>query len=167
MEVKVNIAGNEIEVSVTPEQEAELQKKYETQFMANFFRETTREIRQNHDFTADETAQLVDELFHAYPNLQELCEVIIEDTYFKQVKDLADGIVKERAKVYRVTVSYSGEFDILVKARSKDEAEKFVNSLSDYDLAQCVDAVDAEFEVDYIAEDDSIEEWAVDFDAME
>ena len=167
MNVKVNIAGQEIEVSVTPEQETELRNKYVIQFMANFFRETSREIRREADFTADETDLLVDELFHAYPNPQELCEAIIADNYLKQVQELADGIVKERAKVYRVTVCYSGEVDILVKAHNKDEAEEFVNSLSDHDLAQYVDAVDAEFEVDYIAEDDTVEEWAVDFDAAE
>ena len=167
MNVKVNIAGQEIEVAVTPEQETELQKKYEIQFMASFFRETSSEIRREADFTPDETDLLVDELFHAYPNQQELCEAIRADNYLKQIQELADGIVAERAKIYRVTVRYEGEFEVFVKAHSKDEATEFVNDIDRYDLAQYVDAVDADFDVDYTVEDDTIEEWAVEFDATE
>ena len=175
MNVTVNIAGQEIEVAVTPEQEAELrkqcaaetEKQYEIQFMANFFRETSREIRREADFTTDETDLLVNELFHAYPNPQELCVAIRTDNYLKQIQELADGIVEERAKVYRVTVQYAGEFEILVKAHNKDEAEEFVNSLSDYTLADYVDASDAEYEVDYIAEDRFADETDTDFDATE
>ena len=176
MNVKVNIAGQEIEVAVTPEQEAELrkqcaaetEKQYEIQFMANFFRETSRNIRYIADFTADETDLLVDELFHAYPNPQELCEAIIADNYLKQIQELADGIVEERTKIYRVTVHYAGEFDVLVKAHDKDEAEAFVNNINHYDLVDFVDAYDADFEADYTREDTTgASENEVDFDATE
>ena len=176
MNVKVNIAGQEIEVAVTPEQEAELkkqcaadtEKQYEIQFMANFFRETSREIRREADFTTDETDLLVDELFHAYPNPQELCEAIIADKYLKQIQELADGIVEERTKIYRVTVRYEGEFELLVKARSEEEAEEFVNDISNYELADYVDAAEADFEVDYVCEDKTgAREEDVDFDATE
>ena len=173
MNVIVNIAGQDIEVAVTPEQEAELrkqcaaetEKQYEIQFMANFFRETTREIRREADFTTDETDLLVDELFHAYPNPQELCEAIIADNYLKQVQELADGIVEERVKIYRVTVHYEGTFDVLVKAHNEDEAAEFVDSADVYDLSRYVDAEEADFEVDCAEEAYTADEWAVDFDA--
>ena len=164
MEVKVNIAGNEMSVPVSPEQEAELQKKYEVQFMANFFRETSREIRRDYDFTTDETDLLVDELFHAYPNPQELCEAIIADNYLKQVEELADGIVDERPKTYRVTVHYEGAFDVVVRAENEDEAKMLVNTLNHYDLIGKIELADAEMEVDHTEEDDTVEEWEVDFD---
>lgn len=175
MNVKVNIAGQEIEVAVTSEQEAELrkqcaaetEKQYEIQFMANFFRETSAEIRREADFTTDETDLLVDELFHAYPNPQELCMAIIADNYLKQVRELADGIVGERARIYRVTVHYEGTFDVLVKARNEDEAAEFVDDAPYYDLANFVDATEADFEAGRTEEDDSASEWAVDFDATE
>ena len=111
MTVKVNLAGQDVEVPVTPEQEAELKKKFEVQFMSNFFRETSREIRHEVDFTTEETDLLVDDLHRAYPNPQELCEAIIADNYLNRVQELADGIVEERAKYYRVTVHYEGSFD--------------------------------------------------------
>lgn len=176
MNVKVNIAGQEIEVAVTPEQEAELrkqcaadtEKQYEIQFMATFFRETSREIRRDADFTTDETDLLVDELFHAYPNIQEVCEAIIEDKYLKQVQELADGIVEERAKIYLVTVHYEGTFGVLVKANSEEEAAKFVNDASHYDLVDFVDIYEADFEADYTREDTTgASEDEVDFDATE
>jgi hypothetical protein len=176
MNVKVNLAGQEIEVPVTPEQEAELiqqcaadtEKQYKIQFMTNFFRETSREIRREADFTTDETDLLVDELFHTYPNPQELCEAIIADNYLKQVQELADSIVEERAKIYRVTVRYEGEFEVLVKANDKDEAEDYVNNLSFYDLADYVDATEAEFDVDFTREDTTgATEEDVDLDATE
>lgn len=175
MNVKVNIAGQEIEVAVTPEQEAELkkqcaaetEKQYEIQFMANFFRETAREIRREADFTTDETDLLVDELFHAYPNPQELCEAIIADNYLKQVQELADGIVEERTKIYLVTVRYKGEFGVFVKAHNEDEAEAFVDNIDAFDLARYVDAAEADFEVDGVEEDEFVEDWAVEFDATE
>ena len=175
MNVKVTLAGQDIEVPVTPEQEAELrkqcaadtEKQYEIQFMSNFFRESSQHIRHIAEFTEDETNLLVDELHHIYPNIQAVGEAVAFDTYLKQVQEFADGIVAERVKIYRVTVQYSGEFEVLVKAHNKDEAEDFVGSLSDYDLAQYADPVDAEYEVDYTAEDDTIEEWAVDLDATE
>ena len=168
MNVKVNIAGQEIEVAMTPEQEAILQKKHEDQFMANFFRETSREIRREADFTTDETELLVDELFHAYPNPQELCEAIIADNYLKQVQESADGIVEERAKIYRVTVRYNGEFEVLVKARSEDEAAEFVADAPHYDLVDFVDAYEVDFEADDAREDTSgASENEVDFDATE
>lgn len=164
MEVKVNIAGQEMNVPVAPEQEAELQKKYEIQFMANFFRETSREIRREADFTTNETDCLVDTLFHAYPNPQELCEAIIADNYFTQVKEFAEEIVKERPKTYRVTVHYEGAFDVVVRAEDEREAERIVNDLSHYDLVDKIELADAEMEVDHTEEDDTVEEWEVDFD---
>ena len=176
MNVKVNIAGKEIEVAVTPEQEAELrkqcaadtEKQYEIQFMANFFRETSSEIRREADFTTDETDLLVDELFHAYPNPQELCVAIRTDNYLKQIQELVDGIVEERAKIYRVTVCYEGSFDVLVKARNEDEAAEFVKDAPYYDLADYVDATEADFEVDYVREDTTgAREEDVDFDVTE
>ena len=167
MEVKVNLAGNEISIPVTPEQEAELTKKYEVQFMSNFFRETSREIRHQAFFTTEETELLLDELFHAYPNPQELCEAIIADNYFTQVKEFAEEIVKERLKTYRVTVHYEGAFDVVVRAKNEDEAEMFVNNISHYDLIDKIELADAEMEVDHAEEDDTAEEWEVDFDVWE
>jgi hypothetical protein len=176
MNVKVNIAGQEIEVAVTPEQEAELrkqcaaetEKQFEIQFMANFFRETSIEIRRNREFTTDETDLLVDELFHAYPNPQELCVAIRTDNYFRQVIELADGIVEERSKIYRVTVRYEGEFDILVKAHSDADIEDFVNNVDLYELSHYPDLLEANYEVDYIREDTTgASENEVDFDATE
>lgn len=169
MKVTVNIAGQDMELPVTPEVEADLDRKYEIRFMSNFFRETSREIRQNYNFTTEETDLLVDELFHAYPNPQELCEAIIADTYLKQIEELADGIVEERVKYYRVTVRYAGEFDVKVKATSKEVAEDYVKDLDHYTLAEFLidDAADAEFDVVYVDEDSRITEHDVDFDIGE
>jgi hypothetical protein len=167
MNVKVTVAGQEVEVPVTPEQEANLKRQCEIQFMSNFFRETSREIRRAANFTADETDLLVDELFHPYPNPQELCEAIIAGTYFEQIEELADGIVSERSKIYRVTVRYEGEFEVLVKAHDKDEAETFVDNISHYDLSDYADILDASFEVDCIKEDKFADENEADFDATE
>lgn len=169
MEVKVNIAGQEMNVPVTPEQEAELKKKYEIQFIATFFRETSREVRQSYNFTTDETDCLVDTLFHAYPNYQELCEAIIAGTYFKQVEEAAVGIVDEREKYYRVTVRYEGEFDVKVRATSEEAAEDYVKYASHYDLADLLadNVADAEFDVTYVDEDCYLTEHDIDFDATE
>ena len=167
MEVKVNVAGQEIRVPLTPEQKAELDRQYEVEFMSNFFRETSSEIRRNANFTTDETDLLVDELFHPYPNLQELCEAIIADRYLGQVEELADGIVEDRAKYYRVTMKYSGEFEVVVKATSKEEARDYVETLTHYDLCDKISAEDAFMEVDYVDEDSFIEDYEVDFDATE
>jgi len=175
MNVKVNLAGQEIEVPVTPEQEAELrkqcaaetEKQYEIQFMANFFRETSREIRQQYEFTTDETDLLVDELFHTYPHQQDVCDAIIADNYLKQVRELADGIVEERVKIYRVTVHYEGDFDVFVKARNEDEARGLVEDAPRYDIAAFVEPVEADFEVESVEEDDTASEWAVSFAATE
>ena len=167
MEVKVNIAGQEMNVPVAPEQEAELQKQCEIKFMATFFRETSREIRQNYNFVTEETDCLVDTLFHAYPNLQELCEAIIANTYFKQVEEMAEGIVDERVKYYRVTVHYKGEFELAVKATSEEAAEDFVNDLDHYTLSDFLsdNAEDAEFDVNYASEDCYLTDHEIDFDA--
>lgn len=166
MEVKVTIAGNEMSIPVTPEQEAELQKKYETQFMANFFRETSREIRREYDFNFDETDCLVDTLFHIYFNPQELCEAIIAGTYFTQVRETAEGIVTERAKTFRVTVHYEGAFDVVVKAENEDEARRLVNNASHYELMDKIELADAALEVSHLEEDNTIEEDKIDIDGL-
>lgn len=165
MNVKVNMAGQEIEVPVTPEQEVDLRKQYEIQFMSNFFRDSSQNIRYSACFTTSETDLLVDELHHAYTNLKEVCSAIALDKYLTQVQELADGIVSERSKIYRVTVRYEGEFDVLVKATDADEAEDYVNNLGYYDLADYIDRAD--FDVDYTREDTNADEAYVDFDATE
>ena len=163
MEVKVTIAGNEMSIPVTPEQEAELKKKYEVQFLSTFFRETSREIRQNYDFTTDETDLLVDGLFHAYPNPQELYEVIIADNYLTQIEEMALGIVEEQAKTYRVTMHYEGDFDIIVKAQSQEDARMAARDLNHCDLIDFIELADADIQYYDSYEDDDILERDIDF----
>ena len=165
MEVKVNIAGQEIDVVVSPEQELEIRRKVEIKMLSDFFIESSKEIRQSADFTEDETNLLVDELHHAYPHIKDVGEAVALDKYFAQVKELADGIVEERTKIYRITVRYEGTFDVLVKARDKDEASEVVDDASYYDLASYVDAEEAEFEIDYVREDSNASEYEIDIDA--
>lgn len=57
-------------------------------------------------------------------------------------------VINNRAHVYCVDVSYSGSFEIRVRARSRDDAIEYVENMSSCDLTDYFDTDDADYDVD-------------------
>ena len=79
----------------------------------------------------DEIETLRDKIVEMYGDktFEQLCTAVLSSVFEKDVQKEVDDIVKNRVKVFRVTVAVEGEVEVFIKASSEDEAEDFAQNL--------------------------------------
>ena len=83
---------------------------------------------------------------------------------------IAEQIIEDRVKVYRVTVNFSGSFDLIVKATDEDSARRYVDNMDSWEMDDFVksaidDGCDFEASTNYYDRITEVNPW--DYDESE
>lgn len=157
--MKVNVLMNGVEVM------AEIANE---NFVEDIKVETKGEVFR------DIVAEMIDyNYMHNFAEEDELTENEIEEIYMATIENVPydeiitrlgngvlmarvhgayQGIIDNRVKYFRVRVNYSGSFDVMIKAKSEEEAIDYIND-GDCDLEDYIDGYYTEYDVDDVIDE--------------
>ena len=114
----------------------------------------------------DEIETLRDKIVEMYGDktFEQLCTAVLSSVFEKDVQKEVAEIMKDRAKVFCVTLAVEGEVEVFIKASSEEEAQEYAENI-DYDelLEKLRWNADENWSVTYVEEADG----SYDYDATE